>query len=458
MRHVQTTFVDPFTLWGAPGWSAAYFAGPASVALRAASAGRSIRDSGGRVLEGWRASSMFGTDAYDPRAAATAVYSQANIGRLRLLPGSEHWASPQTSDPACVRPDDVVLNKLAPVRAAYVSPNARRHPVDGNTFIVRGLTQPTAAWAAVCLNEPAYEELLLVDAGVLRRVRSSALAGLRLPVAPPEMEGLSARLRDLIDEALMTSEGLVRVQDEANSFASIEGMLTGDLSNGVFFPCAAIATENWLPDATSLHAEQALLGDEHGWVRLSDIATFGDRSRLAHAPDSARSVRLSDVSDDLLVAASPTGPLQPRRTLASQLLPGDVLLSTLATAFRSAYIDDGIPAGSHATDGWVAVRFHETPAAWAFLLSTPAIRGQVARLAVGSVQQFVSPESLQSVRLPVPSRAIRERWQRAVERHHAERRSIDRRWSVLTSELATAFDDAHRPFAETRPRAKEVVR
>lgn len=458
MQHVQKSFVGPSTLSSAPGWSAGYFVGPAAVALRAGAAGRPIRESGGYVLEGWRSSSTVGADARDPQAAATAVYTQANIGRLRLLPSREQWASPRISDPACVRPDDVILNKLAPVRASYVSLNARRHPVDGNTFIVRGLSQSTAAWAAVCLNEPAYEELLLIDAGILRRVRSGALAGLRLPAAPPEMEGLSARLRDLIDEALMTGAGLARAQDEADAAATIESTPRGDLGNGLFFPCEAISTENWLPDATSLRAEQAALGDEHGWVRLSDIATFRERNRLTSVPMAARTVRLSDVADDLLVAALPTETIQPRRTLASALLPGDVLLSTLATAFRSAYVDDGVPAGSHATDGWVVARFHETPAAWALLLSTPAIRGQVASLAVGSVQQFVSPESLQSVRLPVPSRAIRERWQDAVERHHAERRSLDRRWYVLTSELATAFDTAHRPFAEPSPRATEVVR
>jgi hypothetical protein len=58
----------------------------------------------------------------------------------------------------------------------------------------------------------------------------------------------------------------------------------------------------------------------------------------------------------------------------------------------------------------------------------------------------------------VPSRAIRERWQHVVERHHAERRSLDRQWAALVAELTAVFDAAHRPFAETRSRAKEVVR
>ena len=47
--------------------------------------------------------------------------------------------------------------------------------------------------------------------------------------------------------------------------------------------------------------------------------------------------------------------------------------------------------------------------------------------------------------------------QRAVERHHAQRRTQDRQWAALASEMTALFEAAHRPFAETRSRAKESV-
>ena len=88
----------------------------------------------GGSSKGWRVSETPKALDYDPRAGATPVYRQASIGCLRLQLSAQHWVSPQIEGRWCVRPGDVVLNKLAPVRAAFVSPAAKRHPVDGNTL------------------------------------------------------------------------------------------------------------------------------------------------------------------------------------------------------------------------------------------------------------------------------------------------------------------------------------
>lgn len=110
--------------------------------------------------------------------------------------------------------------------------------------------------------------------------------------------------------------------------------------------------------------------------------------------------------------------------------------------------------GGGILEGWGECK---TPAAWALLLSTDALRSQAARLAVGSVQQFVPPEALRSLRVPMSPCEVRDRWQRAVERHHAQRRTQDRQWAALVSEVTALFEAAHGPFAETHPRAKESV-
>jgi hypothetical protein len=447
----------------APGWSPTYFSGPAATALRAGSTGQSISDLGGRVLEGWRVSETLGALLYDPRAAKAPIYRQANIRRLRLLLAEQHWASPQISGRWCVQPDDVVLNKLAPVRAAYVSPNARRHPVDSNTLIVRGLSNSAAAWVALCLNQASYEQLLLIASGLLKRVGLRTVASLRVPSVPSEMEGLSARLRDLIDEATLATEALHRARGEANAEATAAPRREHDLFAGAFFACDAVSNESWLPATVALHAEQSALEDEVGWVPLVDLATFDDRARLTRAHGGARPLRLSDVGDellvgdDLLVDGAPSYDLIPSRTLAKPLVPGEVLVSTLGSSFRAAYVDDDVPPNTHPVDGWVRLRFRETPAAWALLLSTDPLRSQAAHLTVGSVQQFVRPDALRSLRLPAPPRQVRDRWQRAVERHHAQRRSIDRRWAVLASELLAVFDTVHKPFSSPRSHAKEEL-
>lgn len=457
--HVSASFVAPSLLGAAPGWLPSYFAGATAAALRAGIAGQTIPGLGGEILEGWRVSETATALDYDPRAASTPVYRQANIKPLRLQLGTQHWASPQIEGRWCVRPGDVVLNKLAPVRAAFVSPAAKRHPVDGNTLIVRDLTRAEAAWFALCLNHSGYERLLLLDSGVLDRVGMKALAALRVPPVPPEMDGLSARLRDALDEQTLASEAMHHVRTEANGLTSAAPTTTRPLRSGAFFARDAVTHESWLPTATALRAEQTSLAEDLGWVEIAELASWDDCARLTYAPEGARALRLRDVGEDLFVA--PTDDVKEElvssRTLARPLVPGEVLLSTLGSSFRTAYVDDDVPQNTFPADGWVRVRFRETPAAWALLLSTDALRSQAARLVVGSVQQFVPPDALRSLRVPLPPREVRDRWQRAVERHHAQRRSQDRQWAALVSEMTAVFEAAHRPFAETHPRAKEAI-
>ena len=317
-------------------------------------------------------SETLGALAFDARAAKAPIYRQANIRQLHLQLAEQHWTSPQISERWCVQPDDVVLNKIAPVRAAYVSPNARRHPVDSNSLIVRGLSTSAAVWVALCLNQPSYQQLLLIESGVLQRVGLGSLTSLRVPPVPPEMDGLSARLRDLIDEATLTNEALHRARSEANAEANAAPRRERDLSTGAFFAPDAVSNESWLPSAVALQAEQSALADEFGWAPISDLATFDDRTRLSRAHEGAQALRLSDVGDDLLVDGAPNYELIPSRTLAKPLVPGEVLLSTLGSSFRAAYVDDDVPPNIYPVDGWVRLRFRETPAAWALLLSTDA--------------------------------------------------------------------------------------
>lgn len=394
---------------------------------------------------------------YDSRATSTPVYRQANIKPLRLQLGTQHWVSPHIEGRWCVRPCDVVLNKLAPVRAAFVPAAAKRHPVDGNTLIVRGLSRAEAAWVALCLNHSGYERLLLLDSGVLDRVGLKALAALRVPPVPPQMDGLSARLRDALDEQMLASEAMHHVRIEANELTSAVPAKPSLLRSGAFFARAAVTHESWLPSTTALRAEQTTLAEDFGWVAIGELGSWDDRARLAHAFEGARVLRLRDVGEDLFVAPTDDAKedLVPSRMLAKPLVPGEVLLSTLGSSFRTAYVDDDVPNDTFPMDGWVRLRFRETPAAWALLLSTDALRSQAARLVVGSVQQFVPPEALRSLRVPVPPRDLRDRWQRVVERHHAQRRAQDRQWAALVSELTALFDAVHRPFAETSSRAKE---
>jgi hypothetical protein len=411
-----------------------------------------------RVIDGWRASETPGALTYDPHAAKVPVYRQANIGQFRLLLSELHWTPPRITGRWCVQPDDVVLNKITPVRAALVTTNAKRHPVDGNSIIIRGLSRCAAAWVAMCLNHSSYEQLLTTESGVLKRVGLGALASLRVPPAPPEMDALAARLRGVIDEATLAGELLHQAQTEANEEASMADLPEHNLRAGRSFSGRAMTSDNWLPSWVALRTEHDVLEEQNSWVALGDIASFGDRARLTSTDDCSWALRLSDVGENLFVPSVEQATLSNAtwtRMLAKPLVPGEVLVSTLGSSFRAAYIDEEAPTHTHPIDGWVRLRFRETPAAWALLLSTAPVRSQAARLTIGSVQQFVPPDALRLLRLPAPPREVRDRWQRAVERHHAQRRALDRRWSDLLVELSSLFDAVHRPFRSRR--ATEVT-
>ena len=442
--HVLHTWASPNALAAAPGWSPGYFVGPASIAMRASYDGFTVGELGGQVLEGWRVSETPSAQNYDQAAASTPIYRQSNVGRLRLVLSPAHWTSPQMVGRWCVQPGDVVLNKLAPVRAALVPPAARRHPVDGNSLIIRGLPWPVATWLALCLNRPEYQQLL--ESGVLRRVGLAMITNLRVPPVPMEMGGLSAVLRDLLDEMLLVGESIQRVKDEAAQMA-IAPLPCRDLHQGTFIERESMSNESWLPVAVALRSEQSALSEDLAWVSVRSLATADDRSRLLSAPDGARFLRLSDVADDLFVGSvaqtADLSDLSRGRTLAKPLVTGDVLLSTLGTSFRVAYVDDGVTPNTFPADGWVRLRFRETPAAWALLLSTQQVRSQTSRLAIGSFQQFVPPEALLSIHVPEPEREARDRWQRAIERRHAQLRMLDLRWSALLVALTRVFEDVH---------------
>ena len=199
-----------------------------------------------------------------------------------------------------------------------------------------------------------------------------------------------------------------------------------------------------------------MLTERHGWAPLRVLSTASVRQRLRQPPAGARTLKLGDVGSDLYIPGSgldPVASLQSGRTLDRALLGGEVLLSTLGSSPRAAYVDEEVPPLVFPSDSWVRLRFRDSPAAWALLLSTPAIRRQIGRFAVGTVQQFVPPEALSSVHVPVPAPEVRERWQRTIERHHALRRDHDRRWAAVLDALTLAYDRVHAPLdAPTSPR------
>jgi hypothetical protein len=273
------------------------------------------------------------------------------------------------------------------------------------------------------------------------------------------MTGLSVQLRDLLDDLLFAEEAIHRAKLEASQIAAEPS--EAELRAGAFFKTDAISNDSWRPSSVALRAERSTLAKDYGWAPLGDVASADNRTRSQRLTIDCRVLRLRDVAEDLFIAtsqASTEGPDRPpNRTLAKPLVPGEVLVSTLGSSFRTAYVDEGVPPSVFPSDGWVRLRFRETPAAWALLLSTEQVRSQAARITIGTAQQFIPPEALLSLHLPIPERDLRERWQRTVERHHAQMRVLEGRSTALATSLATVFDAVHKPFAVAKTHCPEVL-
>ena len=388
------------------------------------------------------------------------MYRQANLLALRWRLSQVHWRPPATSDRTSVLPGDIAVNKLAPVRAAWATSRLYRHPIDSNCYLLRGVSRPTGFWVAVCLNQPAYAELLLRAAGaaILPRVTMRALKELPLLPPPPEAPALAERAWSLLDAILAGEESLSRLAEAAMDRTCPPETL--------HFWQHQIATEttNWwrrVPRASlsdSLVPGHALfdilrhhLRDELAWEPLDRFLAPEQphRSRLPVAlpgPPRLRCLRISDVATDFTAARipEPQAVEWPGRVYRDPLRREEVLVSLLVSSPTVAFAGEIPRQEIHVTDHWERMRFRETPGAWAIILNSPLVRMQMRLLARGSARQFLNSGALSQLLVPNIPRDEREHWDRALRRYQHDRLEAEAAWDRLWNDALEVFHRVHR--------------
>ncbi len=399
-----------------------------------------------------------GTMTYDSRIAETPIYRQANLGCMSFHLEPEHWSTPTLEEMWCVQPGDVVLNKIPPLRAALVTLRLPRHPVDGNCILIRGIKPPYEAWVALCLNQEPYAAYLTqrMGAAVLPRVSLKGLSELGVPLpTAAEVQGVSAQVWDWNEAMLANTESLMRLVAEVEDYVAKEMAQLDDaagfspqqsLSTGRFFPAESIY-DSLLPTHVELSHQQYQLKRQLGWIQLEQLLSHNQvsRERLADVPKRGRYLRLSDVGTDFAIAL-PQEEESVRwsaRVFRKPLTSGEVLLSTLVTNPRVAFIDETPTLTVYVTDHLERLRFRETPGAWALVLNTAAIRAQLSGMAMGAVQQFTHPGNIPRLRVPDVPLVIRQRWEKLLSRHHQRKRELDEKWRLLWSRAQDLFEDVH---------------
>jgi hypothetical protein len=458
-------------------WDPHIYCGPGAAVALADGPRLSLRDDlGATCIEGLRTEPISNGDGAAFLPYTGPIFRQANLTPFRFHLDNAHWQAPTVELPECVAPGDVVINKLAPVRAAWATARLPRHPADANCIIIRwagrdeqlslfdpgaGLQErrgrAVAFWTALCLNQPAYQEYLLRRSGAafLPRARMSVLRELKLPPAPPEAEQLAGAVWEWLEQSLANAEELTRLAQHAEEEAAQAGAVDDAQAKDELgrrwwrFFRAAEVSDSLIPRHVTLSHLQYQLRIARGWLPLEELLgpRQPGRKRLTVAEPDRNYLRLGDVGSDLAVTLpAPTdAPPQPGRVYSEPLTADEVLVSLLGTSPRVGFAGADPPPGLFVIDHWERLCFRETPGAWALALDTSPVRRQRALMAMGTAQQFAHPESVRTLVLPPLPLELRLKWDRALRRLISSRKQLESQWQVLWGRSLDLYRAAHAP-------------
>jgi len=456
----------PSEMTAAESWLPALFCGQAGRVARMTISSRRLGEAAIKCLDGWRTSSDPDSPLYDELAEDSPRYRQANIGIFAINMDAHHCLRPIVENqPYCVLPGDVLTPRIPPLRAALVSDSHHRHPIDGNCFIVRGLSPLDAAWLLALLNEKEYEAWFVARSGsqALPRIGLKDLRQCPFPEPPQNALGWSSRLFSWVEAHAENAARLFSLKAEVSDHVSRslpeEENREQRLFPGVREPAALLDDKSWLPEHIEAKYQQHLLL-EKGMLRLKDLVTraASASARLKDGKSSTfRLLGLKNVTGIYLPTVRPSIPeTRLGRFFSEPVQNSEVLISSLVSNPKVAYADPSLSGDTHPTDHWLRISFRETPGAWALVLASPVVAGQFKRMATGSALQFATAERLMELCVPGIDRALRNRWQNRLDGLLADRRHLDKEWEVLRLEgrqmVASVLDI---PTNEIKERALE---
>lgn len=404
-----------------------------------------------KIREGIRSGKTVGDEA------GPAPYRAGSISCFELNPTPEQWSAfPTKTEPQSIVPGDVVVKRVAPIVAAVVPLGLPSFPADAAHFVIHGLAEPSAWWVAFCLNHPSFADYLLSKSGrgVLSRIALRALRDWEAPEMPGDfvfiarllgelsakrtfLAGRFAALRDAVEAAVAGQMATTAYEDSERTFAQSFW--------ASFFP-AGLLDPSWLPGHVASASRSSALRRDRDWHPLSSflLPTPPSRTRISKFDGPLPILRLGDIAEVPLVPAplKPSVTAQYNRVFSEPLQAEDVILSTLVSNPRAAFVASKSDEPVHAMDHWERLRFRAHAAAFALILQTRAVTRQLRSFAGGSVQQFVRPEDIQRLFLPVVPEETLALWDRSF-------RSLAKAWQENEAAWQSALRDGWQSFSRT---------
>lgn len=454
------TFLPASYLAGEGQWCPELFCGEVEQLYRLADKKRIE----GTIIEGLRLTSK-DVQAEIIQKEINATVRSAQINNFRIDFSADNWSGSLADveietkltgnyKKRYLQTGDVVLKRIAPLRAAWVTPSVPHVPVDENCFIIRRLKQTEAFWYCLCFNQPIYDSYLSRNTRgtSLFRVSIKSLKSTEIPSPPEDIKNISSRAWATLEKSYSESAAVFRLKQEVEqSFsAAVKEEFAGDGSEAplpVRFYKPNDIGESLLQKHVQLQHLQNRLKEEYDWVKLEDLLYSESSSRLKESDvfNNARFLRLADIGNDF-TTSEPDPEFRPQnlfRSYSQPLAEGDVLLSTLVTAPRAAFIGESPRGTIYITDTIERLVFRETPGAWALILNTKPIQRQLSLMSVGAVQQFTNSAFIRKLLVPRVSREYREKIDERLRLFYRQKKETEREWKEIMKEAQEIFERRH---------------
>ena len=442
-------------------WRPDYHLSPSAVLPRIGAEWPSVADLGGRLHDGWRFSDRVESDWYlrnvalrdpsqrnpltgeHPPLSATSAeqqrasqyretiegeryYRMRHVGEMVLHVDAALMEQPSLNDlNACVAPMDVVVRRVGHISAALVSSFHRRHPVDGNLALLRGLSPRQAAWAAYCLNQPIYRSYFEQPGAISSMVRLGLkqLASMPLANRPAAFDELADQYWQHYERLMQAEDRLQQLREEVADWLAErvpERLLNtrpGELAAQRFDAKDIGGVLNY--SATEQNKFCRELTEVYQCVPLSQLADINPKG-AASVDTSYRVIKIGDITGQLDIHLNtPTAQESRWRYHRRPLNPMTALVATFVQEPKVGLLSDALPAATLASEQLVVLNFHRTPGAYALLLETNLVRQQIARIATGTVQRFAHPEQFKQLAVPEIDERLAQSWhQQLIEIQH----------------------------------------
>ena len=307
-------------------------------------------------------------------------------------------------------------------------------------------------WLTWCLNQPIYQNYLASGhtTSQLIRVGLKQLANTPLAPIPKDFPFIAQHYLKALAAHNQHLESLFQLRKLVNQWvksqlSDIYPQLEAKLENHrwQWFKPSAINNQ-WTIAATEQQQFSHQLKTECSAMPLDQLASINPIPQNQSIQSGAQILRISDLNDHFSIQQNLSNKSQsPSRTHKRPLQQYDTLVSMFVLDSKVAFIPKEPNEVVLPSEQLVTLCFNQYQGAYALLLETSLIQGQLRRLATGTMQRFVQPSALKSVMMPKLNGNLARRWHQQLIQILDNRQQALARMAELTPKIQALFEQQH---------------